>query len=271
MNRVTPIPGVIVVITVTSLLVCSALTQAQAARPEAEPDYSAWTAILQKYYDPAKGMDYPALKARDLATIQNLRQQLGHVNAGALDRKQQLAYWINVYNINTVVTVLESYPVKSIRDISTDPIVRLNVFKKQRIPLGPARLSLDEVENEKIRAGFHDPRIHFAINCAAKSCPPIRPEAFTGEKIDQQLDDQARRFLSGPLGLRFGRKGDTLVVHATKILDWFGDDFEKWSGGRMAFVHKYLPADKQRLIDAANGRVELEFDDYDWSLNNWQR
>lgn len=259
------------VIAVTVLLVCCALPRARAAGPEAEPDYSAWTAILQKNYDPAKGMDYAALKARDFATIQNLRQHLGRVDVGSLDRKEQLAYWINVYNINTVVTILENYPVKSIRDISTDLIVRLNVFKKPRVPFGQATLSLDEVENDKIRAGFHDPRIHFAINCAAKSCPPMRTEAFTGARIDQQLDEQARRFLGGPLGVRFGRKGDTLVMHASKILDWFSDDFEKWSVGRTAFIRKYLPADKQRLIDAANGHVELDLDDYDWSLNDWHR
>ncbi|HYM62228.1 MAG TPA: DUF547 domain-containing protein [Thermoanaerobaculia bacterium] len=259
------------VIAVMLLLVSIAPPLAQAAGPEAEPDYSAWTAILRKYYDPAKGMDYAALKARDFAAVQSLRRELGRVNAAALDRKQQLAYWINVYNVNIVATVLENYPVKSIRDISTDLIVRLNVFKKPRVPFGSVTLSLDDVENDKIRAGFHDPRIHFAINCAAKSCPPMRAEAFSGATIDQQLDDQARRFLGGPLGVRIGRKGDALIVHASKILDWFGDDFEKWSTGRIPFIRRYVPADKQRLIDAANGRIELEFDDYDWSLNDWQR
>ena len=244
---------------------------AVAAQAQVEPDYSAWTGILQKYYDPAHGMDYAALKAQDMATVENLRNALGKVNVAALNRKQQQAYWMNVYNINTVATILENYPTKSIRDLSTDPIIRLNVFKKERIPFGDKKLSLNDVENEKIREGFHDPRIHFAINCAARSCPPLRTEAYSGEKLDAQLDDQAHKFLNGPLGARFGRKGDTLVIHTTKIMDWFGKDFDQWGGGKAAFIRRYVTPDKQKLIDDANGKIDFDFDDYNWDLNDWKR
>ena len=240
-----------------------------ATAPIAPPDV-AWNRILANYANPAKGVDYKALKARDAAALQTLRQQLGQVNVAALNPKEQLAHWINVYNVNTVATIVEAYPVDSIRDISTDPIVRLNVFKKDRVPVGNAKISLDDVENQKIREGFKDPRIHFAINCAAKSCPPIRGEAFTGAKLDAQLDDQARAFLTGPLGVRFKRDGDTLVIRTTKIMDWFGDDFEKWGGGKAAFIRKYMPADKQRLIDQAK-KIEFDYDDYDWDLKDWKR
>src|SRR5438045_6646260 len=99
-----------------------ALLAATAAHA-AEPDYSAWTRLLQTYDDAAHGMDYAHLKARDAKTLEALRQQLGRVNVAALNRKQQLAYWINVYNTNTVATIVEGYPVKSIRDLSTDPIL----------------------------------------------------------------------------------------------------------------------------------------------------
>jgi hypothetical protein len=194
------------------------------------------------------------------------------VNAASLAPKQRLAYWINVYNVNTVATIVENYPVKSIRDISTDPIIRLNVFKKERIPIAGGKLiSLDEVENAYIREGFRDPRIHFAINCAAKSCPPIRTEAYVGAKLDAQLDDQARRFLTGPNGARFQQDGGELTITTTKIMDWFSDDFEKWAGGKSAFIRKYVPADKQALIDRAGKKIDFEFHDYDWSLNDWKR
>lgn len=234
-----------------------------------EPDYSAWNHILATHYDPARGMNYAALKARDASTLQALRQQLGKVNVAALNPNQRLAYWINVYNINTVATIVEAYPVESIRDISTDPIIRLNVFKKERVPFGGELLSLDDVEHKKIRAVFKDPRIHFAINCAAKSCPPIRAEAFTGSKLQMQLDDQARRFLNGPLGARFSRDGDEVTIKVTKIMDWFGDDFGD-DFAKAAFIRKYVPADKQRLIDQAK-ELDFEYDDYDWALNDWKR
>jgi hypothetical protein len=216
--------------------------------------FTLWTALLKTYYDPAHGMNYAALKAHDAATLENLRQSLGRVNADTLEPKERLAYWINVYNINTVATIVDSYPVKSIRDLSTDPLI-FTVFKKPRVPYGSDKLSLDDVENKKIREAFHDPRIHFAINCAAKSCPPLRMEAYSGATLDAQLDDQARKFLTATT--HFTRDGDKLVVHVTKIMDWFGADF----GDKAAFLRKYIS------IPAAKS-IEIEFEDYDWTLND---
>lgn len=230
-----------------------------AAAAQAEPDYSAWTALLRKYYDEQRGMDYRALKANDLATLQQLRQRLAAVNVASLTRDEQLAYWINLYNVNVVALIAENYPVKSIRDLSTDPLIRLNVFKKDLVPFGKGKISLNDIENERIREGFKDPRIHFAINCAAASCPPIRGEgAFTGANLNAQLDQQTREFLNGPRGVRV--KGN--VVSTTKIMDWFGEDFDDWAGGRVAFLRKYVPA-----VAALQGKVKLEYQDYDWSLN----
>jgi Protein of unknown function, DUF547 len=260
------------VLSLAILFACSnePLRAQPAAKASGEPDYSGWTALLQKYYDPARGMDYAHLKAQDQQTLQKLRAALGRVNAGGLDKQQQLAYWINVYNVNSVATIVENYPVKSIRDLSTDPLIRLNVFKKERVPYGNAMLSLNDVENTKIRDGFHDPRIHFAINCAARSCPPIRTEAYSGARLDAQLDDQARRFLTGPNGAKIEMKGTTAVVHVTKIMDWFGKDFDSWAGGKVAFLKKHLPADKARMLAQAS-KADFDYDDYDWDLNDWKR
>jgi hypothetical protein len=233
----------------------------------AEPDYRLWQELLSKHYDPARGMDYKGLK-QDKATLDRLRQQMAAVDVASLSRPEQLAYWINLYNISTVNVVAENYPVDSIRDISTDPITRLNVFKKPNVKVKGGTMSLNDVENDRIRSGFKDPRIHFAINCAAESCPPIRPEPFTGARVDQQLDDQARRFLNGPHGVRLEDDGGELTLHVTKIMDWFKDDFASWGGGQVPFLRKYLTPDKVKRIDAAKGRVDLEFDDYNWKLND---
>jgi hypothetical protein len=246
------------------------MTLAAAAAPATEPDYKLWQELLSKHYDPAKGMSYKGLK-QDKATLDRLRQQMAAVDPASLSRPEQLAYWINLYNVNVVGVVVDHYPVDSIRDVSTDPIVRLNVFKKPWVKVKGGTLSLDDVEHKKVREGFKDPRIHFAINCAAESCPPIRPEPYAGARIDQQLDDQARKFLNGPRGVRLEKDGSDLILHVTKILDWFSDDFEQWGGGRIAFLKKYLPADKLKQIEAAGRNVELELDDYNWKLNDWRR
>ncbi len=233
----------------------------------AEPDYKLWQDLLSKHYDPARGMDYKGLK-QDKAVLDRLRQQMAAVDVAALSKPEQLAYWINLYNISTVNVVAEGYPIDSIRDLSTDPIIRLNVFKKPHVLIKGGTTSLDEAENRKIREGFKDPRIHFAINCAAESCPPIRPEPFTGARIDQQLDDQARKFLNGPHGVRLEEHGGKLTLHVTKIMDWFKDDFASWGGGQVSFLRKFLTPDKVKRIDAAKGKVDLEFDDYSWKLND---
>lgn len=234
----------------------------------AEPDYSSWNALLAKYYSLERGLDYSGMKSRDRATLNALRERMGRVNVSSLTRNEQLAYWINLYNISTVATVIDRYPVDSIRDISTDPIIRLNVFKKATIPFHGRKVSLNWIEHEKIRADFSDPRIHFAINCAARSCPPLREEAFVGARVHQQLDEQTRRFLTGSRGARVTQHGGRVTLYTTKIMDWFGDDFRKW-GGIVAFVKRYVAPAEARLL--ARGDVRVKFDPYDWSLNDWRR
>lgn len=248
----------------------TSVAPAPAPSQSREPDYGVWNDLLKKYYNPQRGMDYRGLKAGDAKRLQDLRRSLARVNVNQLNRKQQLAYFINLYNVNVVGIVVDHYPVDSIRDISSDPIRRLNVFEKDYVPFGNGKISLNDVENTHIRDRFKDPRIHFAINCAARDCPSIRPEAFVGARVDAQLDDQARRFLNGPTGLKLSKKGSTLVVETTKVMDWFEDDF-KPAGGNLAFIRKYASPDKQRAIQQAGEKVKLTYDDYDWSLNDWKR
>jgi hypothetical protein len=250
------------------LLLALLLLAGPASAAAQPPDYKPWQDLLVKHYDPAKGMRYKALKAQDKPALDRLRGQMAQVDAEALAPKDRLAYWINLYNISVVGIVVDNYPVESIRDISTDPIIRLNVFKKDSVATKNGMISLDSIENEKIREAFKDPRIHFAINCAAKSCPPIRPEPYAGARIDQQLDDQVRKFFNSTHNARFEKNERGVLVHVTKIMDWFEDDFEQWGGGQVAFLHRYLTPERQKLIDPARGNVTLAFNDYSWDLND---
>lgn len=236
----------------------------------AEPDYSDWSYLLDHYYDPAKGMDYGGLKENEPARLRKLRALMSTVDPSKLTRDEQLAFWINFYNISVVGIVVDHYPVDSIRDISTDPIVRLNVFKKDRIVFQGQKISLDFIEHETIRPKFEDPRIHFAINCAAEDCPPIRTEPYVGARVDEQLDDQVSRFLNGPNGVRLTRSGDTINVYVSKIMDWFGEDFDKWAGGRVAFLEKFLSPSRAKVLKEAQ-KIDLRYEDYSWSLNDWKR
>ncbi|HEY9421572.1 MAG TPA: DUF547 domain-containing protein [Thermoanaerobaculia bacterium] len=251
-----------------TLILFGLLALAIPARAAAPPDYKVWGDLISKHYDPAKGMNYKALKAQDKATLDNLRRQMATVDVQTLSRQDQLAYWINLYNISVVGIVVDNYPVESIRDLSTDPIVRLNIFKKPLVETKRGKVSLNDIENERIRNGFKDARIHFAINCAAESCPPIRTEPYVGSRINEQLDDQARKFLNGPHGVRLEKKGGELVLHTTKVMDWFKTDFEKWGGGTVPFLARYVSGDKRRQMDAAGNQIEVKYDDYSWKLND---
>jgi Protein of unknown function, DUF547 len=248
----------------------AALLPLLATAAPAAPDYGAWNQLLARYYDPARGMNYRDLQARDRKTLDELRQRLAATDPAALAAPDRLAYWINVYNVNVVATVVDHYPVGSIRDISTDWITRLNVFKKETVPVKGGMTALDSIENEQIRLAFKDPRIHFAINCAAVSCPPIRSEAYVGARLAEQLDDQCRRFLgSRERGARIeAAPGGGVVVHVTKVMDWFAADFNQWGGGQVPFIRRYLSPERQQQLDAAKGKVQLEFDPYDWKLND---
>jgi hypothetical protein len=252
------------------LLICLALLAVLVApvAAAAPPDYKVWGELLSKYYDPAKGMSYKGLKDHDKKTIDDLRHQMATVDVQALSRNDQFAYWINLYNINVVGLVVDHYPVASIKDLSTDPFIKLNVFKKDIVQTKKGAMSLNDVENDKIREGYKDPRIHFAINCAAKSCPPIRTEPYEGAKINEQLDDQVRKFLDGPHGARIEKSGGQTVVHVTKVMDWFSADFQKWGNGQINFLKRYVSGPKRNQMDAAGNQIDLKFDDYDWKLND---
>lgn len=235
----------------------------------AEPDYAPWTALLQKYYSPQNGMDYKGLRTNDAAALAKLTEDLSKVDAGKLERNEQLAFWLNLYNISTVKVVCDNYPLTSIRELSTDPIVRLNVFKKERVPQSGKLMSLDDIENVKIREGFKDPRIHFAINCASKSCPPMRQEAFVGARVNEQLDDQARSFLNGTGGAKIVKSGSKATLTVSKLFDWYGKDFVNWGGGVVPFVKKFVAAEKRAQLEGA--KVTVAYYEYSWDLNDWKR
>ncbi|MGK2859061.1 MAG: DUF547 domain-containing protein [Thermoanaerobaculia bacterium] len=252
-----------------TLAICAVLAAMALPGLAAEPDYSAWNGLLEKYYSPQYGMDYDGIRKSDFATLKKLVDDFSKVDVSKLNRDEQLAFWINLYNVSTVKLICDNYPTKSIRDLSTDPIVRLNVFKKAIVPQGGKMMSLNDIENDKIRAGFKDPRIHFAINCAARSCPPMRPEAFQGARVQEQLDDQSRVFMNGPAGAKISRSGSKATMTVTKVMDWFDDDFIDWGGGVVEFSKKYLSADKKAQLDGA--KVKVDHFDYDWNLNDWKR
>jgi hypothetical protein len=243
--------------------------EAQAAGPDScgpfDQEHAAWTSILSRYVR-AGFVDYAGLERSGLSDLSTYLHALESVCRGHFDtwsREEKLAFWINAYNAYTVKLILDHYPLRSIRSIGFLPGA---AFREDFIPLGALRghnLSLNDIEHEILRREFHEPRIHFAIVCASKSCPMLRSEAYRARDLEAQLDEAARSFVRDPSKNRFDARTRTLSLSA--IFKWFRADFESVAGTLPEFVARYTDEGTARALRA--GGIRVEFLDYDWSLN----
>ena len=183
---------------------------------------------------------------------------------------EQLAFWINAYNAYTLKLVADHHPVQSIHDIGTGG--RITGWLIKRTPwdirfarVGGKGMTLNEIEHEVLRKRFHEPRIHFAIVCAAISCPPLRAEAYVAERLDGQLDEQARQFLNDRRSNRFDLKTSRATL--SPIFSWFGEDFGSDEQAVIEFVAPYLKPSYAALIAEQPSVWRIRYSDYDWALN----
>jgi hypothetical protein len=137
-------------------------------------------------------------------------------------------------------------------------------WKQEVVSLFGEKVTLDHVEHDMIRKDYKEPRVHFALVCAARSCPPLRGEPYVPEKLDEQLEDQGRTFMNTPSKNRVDLESQT--VYLSRIFKWFGGDFEEASGSVLAFVRPYFPKDISKQLE--DGKFAVEYMDYDWALND---
>jgi hypothetical protein len=205
-------------------------------------------------------VDYPAV-VRSTEWRRVVESLVASDPAHLQSREERLAFWINAYNVLAIDLVARNLPLESIRDIGS--LLR-PVWKREAGRIGERAYTLDEIEHEILRP-LREPRIHAAIVCASVSCPVLARTPYRAASLDAQLDASLERFLADPRkGASFDAASGTLRLSA--IFSWFADDFAP-RGGVLPFLTPHLPAPMQRQI-AAHGRpVELEYFDYDWSLN----
>ncbi|MFC1747359.1 DUF547 domain-containing protein [Pseudomonadota bacterium] len=240
-------------------------------------NHTPWDGLLNKHVvtinqGAVSQVDYDGF-ARDRAMLEHYLKSLQGVSKSAFDgwsKPEQLAFLINAYNAWTIELILTEYPdLTSIKDLGS---WLKSPWAKAFIPLLGETRSLDDIEHGLIReeGRYNEPRIHFAVNCASIGCPALLPEAFTAEKLTQQLHKATQHFLQDRS--RNQLKGNTLYV--SKIFDWYGEDFEKgWGGYRKLsqFFVDYSAALGLSDKDAKRikaGDIDIEFLDYDWKLNS---
>lgn len=260
-------------------LLATLLLAPQVAPPAAVPtpafdhSHAAWTALLRAHVEP-RGVDYGGFK-HDLDQLEAYLHALEAVTPAqlaAFTREQRFAFWIDAYNAYTVHLVASKYPVPSIRNLGT---LFQKVWDKEFVPLGHLdprhegrELSLARLEDAILRPQFADARVHAALHPAARSGPALRPEAYVGERLDEQLEDAVRTWLRDPELNRFDRTATT--VHLSKLFDWYGDDFVRDAGSVQAWLAKHAPSGEGVWIERARD-LRIRFLDFDWTLDDARR
>ena len=220
--------------------------------------HAAWDGLLKKYVNDQGLVNYKALQADSLALNAYLQDVSANLPGRSWTQNDRLAYWINAYNAFTVQRIIRSYPVKSIKDLGGDKIFVNTPWDQHFIKLGDTRYSLNDLEQRIIRKNFDDNRIHVALVCAAMSCPRLRNEAFTGPRLNEQLDDQARGFVNNPAKNKLTPADKPQV---SSIFNFYPKDFAKnGSTSVQNFINRY--ATQKIKPDAP-----LSYVPYDWSLN----
>ncbi len=219
-------------------------------------DNRIYAELLAKYVENGR-VNYAGFK-RDEARLDQYLKVLEQVDPERLPREEQFAFFINAYNAWTIKLILTGYPgVTSIKDLGS---LFQSPWKKEFVRINGKTLTLDDIENTILRPRFKDPRVHFAINCASKSCPPLSAEPYLGAVLDAQLNRSTRDFLNNPANYRLDH--DTFWV--SSIFKWFAEDFNKDVVG---FYLNFAQGELKQKLQTGRDRIDVAYLDYDWSLN----
>lgn len=229
------------------------LASVNAGRAEQSSKWTeSYNRLLGKYVT-SSGVKYAAWKnsAADMQAIQQVIDGIAQEKISGSSKKEQLAFYLNAYNAWILHEALGKYPTKSVKDLL------FTFFTGQRIKVAGEDMSFNHLEKDIIRPKFNEPRVHFALNCASRSCPPLNPEPFRAEKLDGQLEKLAVAFVNSPKGVEYNPEKKTAALSA--IFNWYKDDF-KAAGGPVAFINK-------RRNPPLPNETKITYQDYDWSLN----
>jgi hypothetical protein len=228
-------------------------------------DHGPFSRLLARHVDDQGRVDYAGLRARADTTLRPYLRRLATTDPSGMSRDARLAFWINAYNAHTLKLIVDHYPVPNIWAITPGPAEPKDEspFALDVGVVADTTRTLDEIEHEIIRQRFDEPRIHFAVVCAAESCPRLRREAYTGPKLDAQLDAQTRAFLHDPDKNRVPAGEGRVAL--SRILKWYGADFGPSTDALQRFAAPYFDGEvRARLEQAA---YDVEFLPYDWALN----
>ncbi len=229
-----------------------------------EVDHDAWGKLLERYLvtdDPAGVFlfDYGAVSADDRQLLTSYIHALARLPVADLTRDQQMAYWLNLYNALTVRTILDAWPVRSIREIRSG-IFTPGPWKRKLIRVDGIELTLDDIEHRILRPLFQDARVHFAVNCASIGCPDLAAQPFTADRLETMLQAAAKSYVAHARGVSF--VDGTLSL--SSIFDWYGADFGADREALLSAISAYAEPGVAARLRAWRGRIRYE---YNWAIN----
>ncbi|MCI0460108.1 MAG: DUF547 domain-containing protein [Gemmataceae bacterium] len=241
-------------------------------RPCTEPDrpsvgkvsHDAFDTLLQKYVDDHGMVTYARWKenTKDIAALDEYLESLSCVDlASPAATEERLAFWINAYNAVTLKGILREYPTTSIRN-HTAKLAGYNIWKDLCLWVDGKEYSLEDIEHKVLRQ-MGEPRIHFALVCASRGCPPLANRAYTAAGLVEQLTANARRFFAQPTNFQT----DSRTVHVSQLLKWYGTDFAATPVEQLRLLRPYLPS-AENLTWMDRGSFPVRYLDYDWALND---
>jgi hypothetical protein len=224
-------------------------------------DHSKFDQVLKIYVDEKGLVDYNGIGKNQKFSL--YLQSLQDAKVEELSRNGQLAFWINAYNAVSIDKVIQKKPKKSVRETGFPGLwTSTKFFTSPEHIVANRQLSPDDIEHEILRKKFKDPRIHFAIICASRGCPPLPRVAYTEANVQTRLEEETKSYLNSNRGTRIDRSKNTLYV--SKLFDWFSEDFIQTSGSTVAFMRPYLDEEVRHFLD---GKPKISYLKYDWALN----
>lgn len=252
-------PRVIFFVIVLFVLFTMFLGQASAA---GNIDHAIYDAMLKKYV--SDGMvDYLKWKKNGLVTFEQYINSLEKVSLTNLNENEQKAFWINAYNALTMYATLKHIPTNGLLARVFSVRMVSGFFDKITYTAAGETLTLNDIETKKLRQTFHDPRIHFVIVCASRSCPKIQDTVFKEAGLEERLDSAARNFIQDTTRNRLDQKNN--VLYLSEIFKWYDSDFIASDGTVVDLVNKYIGKEGSDYLSTNAVKVQYLF--YDWLVN----
>ncbi|MFN7116089.1 MAG: DUF547 domain-containing protein [Saprospiraceae bacterium] len=209
--------------------------------------HDSWDKLLRKYVTDAGKVNYKGFKQAQAQLDAYLEYLSKNPVQDSWSKAEKMAYWINAYNAFTIKLIVDNYPTTSITKLHNG-----NPWDVKWIKLGDKTFTLNNIEHDILRPQFKDARIHFAVNCAAQSCPPLLNRAWTADNLNKYLDQQAKAFINNPNFNKISAK----EVQLSKIFEWYAADFDNL----ITFLNKYAGT-------KVNTNASVKYLEYNWALN----